>query len=80
MKKTQFNHIHKKRKASLETRAEPAVLCAYVEKQAFLEPILLYRASKCKQIQTSAVGLFMNLLFSLFCDIIISFLLFRVKM
>ena len=52
MKKTQFNHIHKKRKDSLETRAEPAVLCAYVEKQAFLEPILLYRASKCKQIQT----------------------------
>ena len=34
---------------SLETRAEPAVLHTYVENQAILEPILLYRASKCKQ-------------------------------
>ena len=32
-----------------ETRAEPAVLRTYVENQAILEPILLYRASKCKQ-------------------------------
>ena len=41
--------IHKKRKDSLETRAEPVVLCIYVENQVILEPILLYRASKCKQ-------------------------------
>ena len=34
---------------SLETRAKRAVLRAYVENQAILEPILLYRASKCKQ-------------------------------
>ena len=34
---------------SLETRAEPAILRTYVENQAILEPILLYRASKCKQ-------------------------------
>ena len=34
---------------SLETRAEPAVLRTYVENQAILEPIFLYRASKCKQ-------------------------------
>ena len=34
---------------SLETRAEPAVLSIYVEKQAILEHILLYRGSKCKQ-------------------------------
>ena len=34
---------------SLETRAEPAVLRTYVENQAILEPILLYRSSKCKQ-------------------------------
>ena len=34
---------------SLETRAEPAVLRTYVENQAILEPILLYRASKYKQ-------------------------------
>ena len=33
----------------LETRAEPAVLRAYVENQAILEPILLYRASKQDQ-------------------------------
>ena len=34
---------------SLETRAEPAVLRTYVENQARLEPILIYRASKYKQ-------------------------------
>ena len=33
---------------SLETRAPPAVLRTYVENQAILELILLYRASKCK--------------------------------
>ena len=42
-------HSNKKRKDSLETRTELAVLCAYVENQAILEPILLYRKSKCKQ-------------------------------
>ena len=35
--------------ASLETWAELAILCTYVEKQAILKPILLYRALKCKQ-------------------------------
>ena len=44
-----YNHSHKKRKDSLETRAERAVLHAYVENQAIPEPILLYRASKYKQ-------------------------------
>ena len=39
---------HKKRKDSLETQAERAALRAYVENQAILEPILLYRASKYK--------------------------------
>ena len=34
---------------SRETRAELAVLRTYVENQAILETILLYRASKCKQ-------------------------------
>ena len=34
---------------SLETRAELAVLRAYVENQAILEPILLCRVSKYKQ-------------------------------
>ena len=28
---------------------EKTVLCTYVENQAILEPILLYRVSKCKQ-------------------------------
>ena len=36
-------------KVSLETRAERAALTPYVENQAILEPILLYRASKYKQ-------------------------------
>ena len=34
-----------------ETLAELPVLWAYVENQTILEPILLYRASKCKQTQ-----------------------------
>ena len=34
---------------SLETWAELAVLRTYIENQAILEPILRYRASKCKQ-------------------------------
>ena len=34
---------------SLETRAELPVLRTYVENQAILEPILLYRGLKCKQ-------------------------------
>ena len=45
----QFNHNHSKRKDSLETGTELAVLRTYVENQAILEPILLYRTSKCKQ-------------------------------
>ena len=36
-------------KVSLETRAERAALTPYVENQAILEPILLYRASEYKQ-------------------------------
>ena len=44
-------HSHKKRKDSLDARAVLAVLCLciYVENQAILELILLYRASKYKQ-------------------------------
>ena len=40
---------------SLETRAELAVLCIYVENQAILELILLYRASKFKQTKGSTI-------------------------
>ena len=47
--KASSSYSHKKRKDSLETRAELAVLHSYVENQAILEPILLYRTSKCKQ-------------------------------
>ena len=46
-----FKHRHKKRKESLETRGELAVLRTYVENQAILEPILLYWGSKFKQIK-----------------------------
>ena len=41
---------------SLETRAELAALSSYVENQAMLEPILLYRASKCKQTKEQGSG------------------------
>ena len=34
---------------SLETQTELAALRNYAENQAMLEPILLYRASECKQ-------------------------------
>ena len=43
------HHSHKKQKDGRETRAGLAVLRSYVENQAILEPILLYRVSKCKQ-------------------------------
>ena len=42
-------HNHKKRKDSLGTWAELAVLRTYFENQAILEPILLYRSSRYKQ-------------------------------
>ena len=48
---TQLNHSHKKQKDSLETRAEQAILNAYIENQAILEPILFYCASKYKQMK-----------------------------
>ena len=38
----------------LETRVKLAVLCTYVENQAILEPIRLYRASKFKQTKEQA--------------------------
>ena len=44
-----FRHSHKKREDSLETRSKLAVLVTYVENQAILKPIFLYRASKYKQ-------------------------------
>ena len=47
--KVVLKHSQKKRKDSLEMRAERAILGAYAENQAILELILLYRASKYKQ-------------------------------
>ena len=44
-----IHQSHKERKDSLDTRDELAVLRTYVDNQAILAPILLYRASKCKQ-------------------------------
>ena len=72
-----FNHSHKKRKDSLKTRAKLAVLRTYVENQAMLEPILLYRASKCKQTkeQGSEDCLWTNI-FTFFIRLLSSFFLF----
>ena len=49
MKIVLFQYSHKKRKDSLEKRAERIDLRTYVENHAILEHILLYCASKCKQ-------------------------------
>ena len=64
---------------SLETWAELAVLPTYVENQAILEPILLYRASKCKQTKGQR-RLFMDSYFYLFIRLLSAFFLFYVKM
>ena len=60
-----LHHSHKKRKVSLETRPEPAVLCVYVENHAPLEPILLYRNQNVNKTKIRVAGLFMDLLFHL---------------
>ena len=61
---------------SLETRAEPAVLRTYVENQAILEPILLYRVSKCKQSKEQAARTVYGLIFLPFYKTIVRFFLF----
>ena len=62
---------------SLETQAELAILRTYVDNQAILEPILLYRGSKCKQTkdQGREDWLWTNI-FYLFYKIIVSFFSF----
>ena len=65
---------------SLKTRAELAVLRTYFENQAILEPILLYRASKCKQTKEQGSWTVYEPIFLPFCKIIVSFFLFSVKM
>ena len=53
----------------------------YVENQAILEPILLYRASKCKQTKEQAARTVYGPIFLPFYKIIVSFFfLFSVKM
>ena len=44
-------HSQKKRKDSLLAQVKLVALRTYVENQAILEAILLYCASKCKQIK-----------------------------
>ena len=44
-----LNHSNKKRKDSFKAQAELTVLCAYVESEAILQPIVFYCASKYKQ-------------------------------
>ena len=61
---------------SLETRTELAVPCTYVENQAILEPILLYRTSKCKQTKEQASKDCYGLIFLHFYKIIVSFFSF----
>ena len=61
---------------SLETRAELAVLRPYVENQAILEPILLYRTSKCNKLKSRAARTVYGLIFLPFCKIIVSFFIF----
>ena len=78
---TLWNHSNKKRKDSLETRAEQAVLWVYVENQAILEPIVLYPASKCKETkeQGSEDCLWPHI-FTFLRDYYIGFFLFSTKM
>ena len=47
-------------------QAELAVLRTYVENQAILEPILLYRVSKCKQPKIRQLWTFIRLLATFF--------------
>ena len=79
--KIAYNHSHKKRKDSMETRAKLAILCSYVHNQAMLEPILLSRASKCKQTkEQGSEDCLWTHFFLPFYKIIVSFFLSSVKM
>ena len=66
---------------SLETRVELPVLRTYVENQVILEPILLYWASKCKQIkEQGSKDCLWSHIFYLFIRLLSDFFLFCVKM
>ena len=70
---------HKKPKDSLEKRAEPVVLRSHVENQAKVEPILPYRASKCKQTQKQGIRTVYEPTFLPFYEIFNSLFRSRVK-
>ena len=72
-------HSHKKQKVSLETRIKQAVIRAYVENQAIIESILLYRASKHKQTKKPAIKTFCELPFSITMWLISGFFLSSVN-
>ena len=59
-------------------RSELAVLRTNAENQATLEPILLYRGSKCKQTKEQG-GLFVDPYFYLFIGLLSAFFLFSAK-
>lgn len=67
---------HKERKHSLKKWVEWAVLLAYVEGQAVLEPILLHRVSNSKQTKNRTVKAVCAPSFSPFYVININFLFF----
>ena len=74
-------HSRKKRKDSLDTRAELAVLRAYVENQAILEPILPYRASKCEDTKEQRCEhCLWTHIFTFLCDYCLLFSFFFAKM
>ena len=75
-----WSHSHKKRKDSLETRAERAVQRAYVQNRDIIESILLYGASKYKQTFSRAIKTVCELPFYLAMWLILAFFLSYLKM
>ena len=65
---------------SLETQAEPAVLRTYVENQAILEHILLYRHQNVNKPKSRAAKTVYGLIFLPFYKTIVRFFLFYIKM
>ena len=74
-----LEHSHKKRKDSLGTRTERAVLLAYVENHAILKPILLCRASKHNKRKGRAIKTVSELPFFFLCNSYQAFFLSSVK-
>ena len=64
----------------MKTQTERAVLRIYVENQATLEPVLLHRASKCKQTKDQGSEDCLWTYFYLFVRLLSAFFLFYAKM